>query len=82
MYQYLNRTNDEDGVEALDVGVGKECCWDGEHMQRGEEVARHGRSPSDIHVHFIAQVAYKIQDGGNVGRVAEQHQRCREDAVN
>jgi hypothetical protein len=52
-------------------------------MQRGEEVARHGRSPSDIHVHFIAQVAYKIQDGGNVGRVAEQHQRCsREDAIN
>ena len=80
LYQYLNRAKDEDSVEALDVGVGKEGCWDGEHLQRGEEVARHGGGPRHVHVHLIAQVAYKIQNIGNVGGVAEQHERCREEA--
>ena len=50
MYQYLNRAKDEDSVEALDVGVGKEGCWDGEHLQRGEEVARHRGGPRDVGV--------------------------------
>ena len=81
MYQYLNRAKDEDGVEAPDVGVGKKSCWDGEHLQRGEEVARHGGGPRHVHVHLIAQVAYKIQNIGNVGCVAEQHERCREEAT-
>ena len=81
LYQYLNRAKDEDSVEALDVGVGKEGCWDGEHLQRGEEVARHRGGPRDVHVHLIAQVAYKIQDIGNVGCVAEQHERCREEGT-
>lgn len=76
MYHYLNRAKYEDGIEALDVGVGKEGCWDGEHLQRGEEVARHRRSPRNVHVHLIAQVTDKIQDIGNVGSVAEQHQSC------
>lgn len=81
MYQNLNRAKDEDGVEALDVGVGEEGCWDGEHLQRSKEVARHRRCPRDVHVHLIAQVADKIQDIGNVGCVAEQHQRCKEQGI-
>lgn len=72
-YQYLNRSKDEDSVETLDVGVSKEGSWDGEHLQCGEEVGRHRGSPRDVHVHLIPQVAYEIQDIGNIGCVAEQH---------
>jgi hypothetical protein len=33
-------------------------------LQCGEEIACHGGGPRDVHVHLIAQVAYKIQDIG------------------
>lgn len=74
-YQYLNRSEDENSVEALDVGVCNEGCWDSEHLQRGHKYGGGCRGARNPHVHCPTQVTDHVHAVGDVGYVAPSHTR-------
>lgn len=75
--QNFDGSKDEDGVEALDVGVGDEGAEEGEDTDCTVEVGGGGGGIGDAHVHCAMQVAHYVQHSGNVPHVGHHNQDCK-----
>ena len=75
--QNLDGCEDEDGVEALDVGVGDESAEEGEDADRTEEVGGSGGGVGDAHVHLAMQVAHHVQQHRDVSNVRHHNKDCK-----
>ena len=60
-YQNLDGGEDEDGVEAVDVGVWEESTEQGEDADCSIQVGGGGGGVGDAHVHRAVQVAHHVQ---------------------
>jgi len=77
IYQDLNRCENENGVEAPDVGIRDEGCRDGEHLHDGQKHGAGRRGGRDSHVHCATQVAHHVHAVADVDYVAEPYQDCK-----
>jgi len=78
IYQDLNRGENENGVEAPDVGIRDEGCRDGEHLHDGHKHGAGRRGGRDPHVHCATQVAHHVHAVADVDYVAEPYQDCKQ----
>jgi hypothetical protein len=77
--QNLDGGEDEDGVEAFDVGVGDESTKQGEDADCSIQVGGGGGGVGDAHVHRAMQVAHDVQQHRDVSNVCHHNKDCNEE---